>query len=471
VAQDVCQPIDTELVTSLVEACTNASLDTLCTADGEESPLAEAAGSDGEGQPQVIHLSGTDADSSTTVYLVGGAILEAYEQGSTAALEIANRMGYNVNLRSGPGSNFDVIGIFNYDERLFADGQSADHQWIRVILDDGLAWVGAGLVAVDPAIADLPIVDASTSAAFGHTLTIGVADPACGENLSEAVVSTEAETPQRLTINGAQLTISDGAILVALDESGATIYALDGEINVGMGEASQRLQAGDVIEWTGSAEIPDPVPAFPPLDLVSALPLRLELCLVVSTDDNGVLDTLSEPNSTATSLESLANGGSYPAIQQALVNEMLWLRLAEAYGAGWVSADTVTRFGNCTALPDTDTNAADPLVSVPGAGFSPDKIMMNYLAARVTADGAQMQQLACTAWDAQAALQSQSFRAMRAELVDVGCSTTQQSTNSAVVVCTGHILTEYNGEFRQWEIGAYQMTRESGAWRVCGEAS
>jgi hypothetical protein len=81
-----------------------------------------------------------------------------------------------------------------------------------------------------------------------------------------------------------------------------------------------------------------------------------------------------------------------------------------------------------------------------------------------------MQALSCAAWDAQALLQSQSFRAMRAELQNVGCSTTQQAGNSATVFCSGTIQTEYNGELRQWELGAYTMRLEGGAWRMCGEA-
>ncbi|MFN8531318.1 MAG: hypothetical protein U0670_22165 [Anaerolineae bacterium] len=124
----------------------------------------------------------------------------------------------------------------------------------------------------------------------------------------------------------------------------------------------------------------------------------------------------------------------------------------------------------CADLPEAAAASTAPISAV-GAGLSPDQIMMNYLNARVTGDGGQMQALACASYDSQALLQSQAFRAMRAELLGVTCSTIQQSGGSAVVHCDGTIQTEYNGEFRQWQLGNYAMSMEGGAWRVCGEAN
>lgn len=95
---------------------------------------------------------------------------------------------------------------------------------------------------------------------------------------------------------------------------------------------------------------------------------------------------------------------------------------------------------------------------------------MEYWKARVAANAAQMQQLSCAAWETQAITQSLSFQSMNAELRDVTCRTTAQDGDTARVECDGQIVTDYNGEQREWELEPYRVTRENGEWRICGEA-
>jgi hypothetical protein len=96
--------------------------------------------------------------------------------------------------------------------------------------------------------------------------------------------------------------------------------------------------------------------------------------------------------------------------------------------------------------------------------------MMAYLQARVEGNAGRMQGLSCASWDSQALVQAQSFRAMKATLDGVGCSTSSQDENSATVSCWGQIVTEYNGETRNWPLGNYAMVAEGGQWRMCGES-
>jgi hypothetical protein len=96
--------------------------------------------------------------------------------------------------------------------------------------------------------------------------------------------------------------------------------------------------------------------------------------------------------------------------------------------------------------------------------------MFNYLQARVEVDVGRMQLLSCAAWDSQAAIQAQSFRAMNASLDNVACSTTENLGSSATVFCSGNILTQYNDQTRAWKLGSYRMLLEAGEWRMCGES-
>ncbi len=120
-AQETCTAPDA--LTAAVEACAGAALNSLCSADGTVTALDAIVGSDTSGAPQTVHLSGSADGAQIDVTTFGGAAVTAYAQSASLQIPIANRAGYNVNLRSGPGSNFDVVGIFHYDERLLADDQ------------------------------------------------------------------------------------------------------------------------------------------------------------------------------------------------------------------------------------------------------------------------------------------------------------------------------------------------------------
>jgi hypothetical protein len=100
----------------------------------------------------------------------------------------------------------------------------------------------------------------------------------------------------------------------------------------------------------------------------------------------------------------------------------------------------------------------------------PSAALMSYLQARVEADAAKMQNLSCPEWESQAAIQAQSFRAMNAELKDVTCKAGEQNGDFTTVTCEGKIITSYNGENREWELGSYSMKQEDGEWKMCGEA-
>jgi len=67
-----------------------------------------------------------------------------------------------VNLRSGPGTDYPVVGQVEEGEQVAAMGKSSDGNWLMVESSDtpgGVAWVSAGLVA--PVDVDVPVVQTS----------------------------------------------------------------------------------------------------------------------------------------------------------------------------------------------------------------------------------------------------------------------------------------------------------------------
>ena len=100
----------------------------------------------------------------------------------------------------------------------------------------------------------------------------------------------------------------------------------------------------------------------------------------------------------------------------------------------------------------------------------PGAAMLKYLEARVAADAGAIRSLACAAWEGQAAMQADSFRAMNAQLQDVTCQQSGTDGDAALVTCDGQIVTTYDGENREWALGTYRMVQEDGEWKMCGEA-
>jgi hypothetical protein len=105
-------------------------------------------------------------------------------------------------------------------------------------------------------------------------------------------------------------------------------------------------------------------------------------------------------------------------------------------------------------------------------GDSPAGTMEAYLRARAGGDLDAMLRLSCVAWEQQALIEAKSFESMNAELVGMACQQSAESDGSTLVECEGVISTVYNGEIREWDLGAfsYQLRQEGGEWRMCGYA-
>ena len=348
-AQETCD------VPLLVSACAESAVGSACTADGISLPITDALNVP---EPQVLRLS-----EALTVTLVG-AQLTAYEQGEvvSAGVEIGNAAGYNVNLRGGPGSDFDQVGIFRFDERLTADGQSADGAWLRVQLDDGtVAWVAKSLVSGDPALATLPVGEqGSTGGVIGYGLTLEPAESACAQ--AGAVITTSGDAPQRLTVNTLDIANTNGALYLSVGPIGFTVYALAGETAVGTGADRQALNPGEVFAWVnaGSEPLSDIYAPFPALALLDKLSIAPDTCLIT-----GDVASFVEPDFNAEVDSNLNAGGSYPVTETSGAS---WYHLSEVFGGGWVEAEFVQTLGQRAVR---QAHSAALVVAVADCGLVP----------------------------------------------------------------------------------------------------
>ena len=96
--------------------------------------------------------------------------------------------------------------------------------------------------------------------------------------------------------------------------------------------------------------------------------------------------------------------------------------------------------------------------------------VQNYLQARVDKDVDAMIGLSCPDWEAQARVEAASFASMNAALDQVACSDVAADGATALVTCSGKIVTTYNGEQRDWPLEdfTFKVVDDDGEWRMCG---
>lgn len=109
--------------------------------------------------------------------------------------------------------------------------------------------------------------------------------------------------------------------------------------------------------------------------------------------------------------------------------------------------------------------------AAPQAGGSgAERVVLDYLKARVAGDVDAMVRMSCADWESGARREAASLRNIRATLEDAACAVSGQQGDRTLVACTGKIVADYNGELRDLDISARQfaLVQQSGEWLVCG---
>lgn len=93
-----------------------------------------------------------------SVFLLSGVI--AAQDTSTTATAYGT-----VNVRSGPGAQYEIVGRLEAGDRVPVNGRDAaeDSRWLRVVLPSGVSgWVASFAIALDGEIANLPVITDDT---------------------------------------------------------------------------------------------------------------------------------------------------------------------------------------------------------------------------------------------------------------------------------------------------------------------
>jgi hypothetical protein len=66
----------------------------------------------------------------------------------------------NVNMRSGPGTNYDVVGTLAAGQSLEIVGRNADSSWWQVSAPDGLCWIAGSVTTASNVDDSIPVAEA-----------------------------------------------------------------------------------------------------------------------------------------------------------------------------------------------------------------------------------------------------------------------------------------------------------------------
>lgn len=141
----------------------------------------------------------------------------------------------DANIHSGPSQNFNVIGSALADETLGIDGQSADGNWYRTIVNNRVGWIFGELLVEDDMLTDLPILDGQQRSLMqAFYLRTGIGTPACEEAPSDTLVVQGPKNIEiDLTVNGADIQIGSTIAMRILPPGNIIEFTvIDGQLTV-----------------------------------------------------------------------------------------------------------------------------------------------------------------------------------------------------------------------------------------------
>jgi uncharacterized protein YgiM (DUF1202 family) len=87
----------------------------------------------------------------------------------TASTDFFATANYRLNVRSGPGGQYTVLGQLAAGSTVDITGRRADNRWTRINFNGQEGWVSTGLIDVNGNIDDAPVAEAGASAVLRST--------------------------------------------------------------------------------------------------------------------------------------------------------------------------------------------------------------------------------------------------------------------------------------------------------------
>ena len=101
---------------------------------------------------------------------------------------------------------------------------------------------------------------------------------------------------------------------------------------------------------------------------------------------------------------------------------------------------------------------------------APAQAVETYLNTLVAKDEDRLPTLVCGDWEEKALIELDSFQAVTPRLEDLSCAQTGTDGDTALVNCTGKIISTYDNEDQELDLSVrtYEVVQQGGDWLVCG---
>jgi hypothetical protein len=216
------------------------------------------------------NLPNTLPGQNVTFILLGDVELEnavapeeAFVDGETLEVVINTPAGANV--RSGPSTNYNVIGGIRDGEPVLADGLSVDSQWLRVAYRERAAWISRSTIVEDEAIDSLPILNDDLKTPMqSFYLRTGIGQASCEDSPDNVLlVQGPDDIVINITVNGVDIRLgSTGALrtVVIDDKPQLEVTVLEGTFEVENTEIHTAERSLVHTDANGNHEVSPPVP-------------------------------------------------------------------------------------------------------------------------------------------------------------------------------------------------------------------
>jgi len=208
------------------------------------------------------NVPGTLPGQSVTFILVGDAQVEnqvASEDVTAQVTPITVTANAYANVRSGPGTNYNVIGAVENGTTLQADALSEDGQWARVAFENRPAWVAFLVIDSPEGLADLPsALEPVLSPMQSFYFSGGIGQAVCNEAPDLLTIRSPQGIHINLTVNGANIVVGSQITLQQLSETEMSLTTDEGQvfaIDPDANPSPQQIQ--EFMQMLDSGEQPD----------------------------------------------------------------------------------------------------------------------------------------------------------------------------------------------------------------------
>jgi hypothetical protein len=416
---NACRALATDTIAAAIKACADMPAGSACmghadvkTADtpmakaGANMPLADLANLATSGADPAAGAWGiammdiaTEAGNIEAV-LFGDAMLSKQSAPALATLPVKTFDELPVLMRAGASQNFPQVGKLLAGKEAVVDGRNEKGTWVRVRMDNVVGWAWINQVTVTGDVMSLAVLNDQDIAplflypAPMQAFTLRTSNKtSCAEAASGLLLradQSDAKKLVRVLVNGAEIAISKGLLLVsALEKDNLEVMVLEGEAVVTSFATERPLTAGQMARLRlggkdGLTVIAAPRPAETfGFSVLEGAPVNVAVENFACVAGVAVGDA-------RTAVRSGPGKKEYTSLFFAQPNAIYyvegfnndsennrWLKLkGDKTAENWVEASTVRMAGKCDSLakvePGTFDSAGGVDSGIPGGGgFAP----------------------------------------------------------------------------------------------------